>query len=66
MNSRKRQTKFHIWVLFAALGSMTFVFTIVLSQQSSSWPQWGHDQEHTGTVNVAGQNLNKKIGRAHV
>ena len=59
MNSRKRHTKFHIWVLFAALGSMTFVITTVLSQQSSAWPQWGHDQQHTGTVNVAGQNLNK-------
>src|SRR6266566_1257668 len=58
MNSRKRHTRFHIWVLFAALGSMTFVFTTVLSQQSSGWPQWGHDPQHTGTVNVAGQNLN--------
>src|SRR2546426_2272824 len=61
MNSRKRHTRFHIWVLFAALGSMTFVFTTVLSQQSSGWPQWGHDQQHTGTVNVAGQKLNKVL-----
>jgi len=37
---------------------MTFVLTTALSQQSSGWPQWGHDQQHTGTINVAGQNLN--------
>jgi len=37
---------------------MTFVLTTALSQQSSGWPQWGHDQQHTGTVGVAGQNLN--------
>jgi len=59
MYSRKRPSKFLIWSLFVALGSMSFVFTTVLSQQSPSWPQWGHDQQHTGAVSVAGQNLNR-------
>src|SRR5258707_1495298 len=58
MKPRRRFTGFHIVSLLMALGSMTFVFTTALSQQSASWPQWGHDQNHSGTVNVAGQNLN--------
>jgi len=37
---------------------MTFVLTTALSQGSATWPQWGHDQNHSGSVNVAGQNLN--------
>ena len=58
MKLTRRFTYIHILALLVALGSMTFVVNTVLSQQSSGWPQWGHDPQHTGTVNVAGQNLN--------
>jgi hypothetical protein len=40
-----------------ALVTMTFAVTIVLSQQSAVWPEWGHDAQHSGSVSVAGQNL---------
>ena len=35
--------------------AMTLSVTLALA---ADWPQWGHDPQHTGTVNVAGQNLN--------
>src|SRR5437879_4797860 len=61
MKSRRRLTRLQFVGLLVALVGMTFVFTSAFSQQSSGWPQWGHDQEHTGTVNVAGQKLNKVL-----
>lgn len=58
MKSLGKLTRLHLVAIFVALGSMTFVLTNVSSQQSSSWPQWGHDPQHTGAVTNAGQNLN--------
>jgi hypothetical protein len=40
---------------------MTFAVTAVLSQQTAAWPQWGHDPQHSGAVNVAAQNLNRVL-----
>ncbi len=55
MKSKIRYNRVHVVALFLALGSITFGLTRAFAQ---SWPQWGHDQNHTGAVNVAGQNLN--------
>src|ERR1051326_3619785 len=57
MHLRKRPTEFQIWIILA-IGCATFMFTNVFSQQNATWPEWGHDQQHSGAVNVAGQNLN--------
>jgi len=54
MNSKSRFTKVRILTLIA-LGVITLSLTHAFAD---NWPQWGHDQTHTGTVNVAGQNLN--------
>jgi hypothetical protein len=35
--------------------------TVPLFAQSLSWPQWGRDPQHTGQINVAGQNLNQVL-----
>src|SRR5438067_9466738 len=40
--------------LLFAVCNLTLGLTLALAQ----WPQWAHDQQHTGAVNVAGQNLN--------
>ena len=61
MKSLRRPTRFQIVALVVALGGMTFVLNTALSQQSSDWPQWGQDPQHTGTVNVAAQNLNQVL-----
>ena len=58
MRTIARFTLIRIFALLVMLGGTSFVVNTVLSQQSSGWPQWGHDPQHTGTVNVAGQNLN--------
>ncbi|PYS91879.1 MAG: hypothetical protein DMF64_11125, partial [Acidobacteria bacterium] len=36
---------------------MTLGLTLAFAQ----WPQWAHDQQHTGAINVAGQNLNNVL-----
>lgn len=54
MNSKSRFTKVRILTLIV-LGVITLGLTRAFAD---NWPQWGHDQTHTGTVNVAGQNLN--------
>lgn len=59
MKPRRRYTRFHALALLVALASMSLLATTVISQQGSGWPQWGHDPQHTGTVSVAGQNLNQ-------
>lgn len=58
MKTITRFTLIRIFALVVMLGGTSFVVNTVLSQQSSGWPQWGHDPQHTGTVNVTGQNLN--------
>jgi len=59
MTAKGRYPRIQIVALLVALGGMTFVLTTALSQQNSGWPEWGQDQTHIGTVNVAGQNLNR-------
>src|ERR1044071_4601964 len=47
----------------------TFILTLILSVQTAvyttafaqDWPQWGRNPQHTGQINVAGQNLNNNI-----
>src|SRR5437870_12178138 len=59
MKSIVRYTRVGIATLFVALCGVGLVLTTVSGQNTSpDWPQWRHDQNHTGTVNVAGQNLN--------
>src|SRR6266516_7177063 len=59
MKPKARYTRVGSSTLFVALCSLGLVLTIVSGQNTSTtWPQWGHDQNHTGSVNVAGQNLN--------
>ncbi len=42
--------------LLCALGATNLLSTAALGQ---SWPQWAHDQRHTGFINVTGQGLNR-------
>src|SRR2546421_5621817 len=37
--------------------ALTLGLTLALAQ----WPQWAHDQQHTGAIGVAGQNLNRVL-----
>jgi PQQ-like domain len=43
--------------LFVSACALTLGLTLALAQ----WPQWAHDQQHTGAINVAGQNLNRVL-----
>ncbi|MDQ1636857.1 MAG: hypothetical protein QOF62_196 [Pyrinomonadaceae bacterium] len=54
MNPILRATKLNLLILIA-LGAITFGLTQAFAD---NWPQWGHDQKHTGTSTAAGQNLN--------
>jgi len=54
MNPILRATKLHLLILII-LGGITFGLTQALAD---NWPQWGHDQVHTGRSTAAGQNLN--------
>src|SRR6476620_12630841 len=47
-----------ISVLMLVFAVETAVLTTALGQD---WPQWGLDPQHTGQINVAGQNLNQHI-----
>ena len=47
-----------ICILTLAFGLETVVLNAVLAED---WPQWGLDPQHTGQINVAGQNLNQNI-----
>jgi hypothetical protein len=55
MNPIRRATKLNLLILIA-LGAITFGLTQAFAD---NWPQWGHDQKHTGTSSAAGQNLNR-------
>ncbi len=54
MNPIRRATKLHLLTLIV-LGGITFGLTQAFAD---NWPQWGHDQKHTGTTTVNAQNLN--------
>jgi hypothetical protein len=58
MKSTRRYIPTYLWALLVAVGSMTLLITTASSQGSPTWPQWNHDPQHTGAINVAGQNLN--------
>jgi len=58
---RKRYTKVYVWVPLLALVCLTFVGVGVLSQGSGGWPQWAQNPQHTGFLNVVGQNLNNNL-----
>jgi len=47
-----------IYILTLALSLQT---TLVTTAMAQDWPQWGRDPQHTGQINVAGQNLNQNI-----
>src|SRR6266496_3195238 len=61
MKFRSRYPRVYLWVLLVALVFTTFAVTSVLSQQGPSWPQWAQNPQHTGFLNVAGQNLNQNL-----
>ena len=50
-----RATKLQLLTLIL-LGGVTLGLTQAFAD---NWPQWGHDQKHTGTSTAAGQNLNR-------
>ena len=54
MNPIRRSTKLHLLILII-LGGVTFGLTQAFAD---NWPQWGHDQVHTGASTETGQNLN--------
>jgi hypothetical protein len=35
--------------------------TTVFAQDGMNWPQWGQNPQHTGTINVVGQDLGEKL-----
>ncbi|HBB89082.1 MAG TPA: hypothetical protein DC047_15865 [Blastocatellia bacterium] len=55
MNPIRRATKLHLLILIS-LVAITFGLTQAFAD---NWPQWGHDQKHTGTSTATGQNLNR-------
>ena len=59
MKFKRRYIPTYLWALLVAAGSMTLLITAASSQGSPSWPQWGLNSQHTGEINVAGQNLNR-------
>jgi outer membrane protein assembly factor BamB len=48
-------------ILAIALASLHPILSVTLAQGILAWPQWGQNAEHTGTLNVAGQNLNQLL-----
>jgi hypothetical protein len=47
--------------LAVALWGVYRVPTTALAQSGASWPQWAQNPQHTGFLNVPGQNLNRNI-----
>ena len=47
-----------IFILTLALSMAASALTTALAQ---GWPQWGLNPQHTGQINVSGQNLNQNI-----
>lgn len=58
MNQRGRTfMRVSACALLFAVCNLTLGLTTALAQ----WPQWAHDPQHTGSINVAGQNLNRVL-----
>jgi hypothetical protein len=55
MKSTVRSRRIGIVTLVFFACAMTLGVTLAFA---AGWPQWGYDQQHTGAVTVAGQNLN--------
>jgi hypothetical protein len=54
MNTRRS-----VSTLFA--GAIVLAVARLAAQGSPAWPQWGQNAQHTGFLNVAGQNLNRIV-----
>ena len=47
-----------LYILTLVLSVQTILATTALGQE---WPQWGKDPQHTGSINVTSQSLNRNI-----
>jgi len=47
--------------LFLLMLAISLQTTLVTTAMGQDWPQWGRDPQHTGSINVAGQSLNRNI-----
>src|SRR3989441_5555735 len=62
MKSRRRVTKAYKVILFVTVCFASLVLmTTFAQQQSPSWPQWAQNPQHTGFLNVVGQDLNQNL-----
>ncbi len=62
MKTKRLWRPVFVCALFLALCSVSLVLTRVLADDddgSRSWPQWAQNPQHTGTIGVAGQQLNR-------
>ncbi|MFL6208133.1 MAG: hypothetical protein ACJ74W_04745 [Pyrinomonadaceae bacterium] len=48
-------------VLASILLMTACTLALGLTLAYAQWPQWAYDQQHTGSINVAGQNLNRVL-----
>src|SRR5262245_5396750 len=55
LNSSKSFAVLLLITVACALGTLT------RAADAPSWPQWGHDPSHTGTINVVGQSPNQVL-----
>jgi hypothetical protein len=60
MKSKHKNTRVKIRLLLMVMTGITFGIT---TASSHDWPQWGRDSQHTGAVNVAGQNPKKILAQ---
>ena len=62
MKSMRRYTRVGISTLFVAwCGASLVLTTSSVRAQSAAWPQWAQNPQHTGFLNVVGQNLNQNL-----
>ena len=62
MKLTTRIYRVYIATLFVAVCCVGLVLTTASAQQQSpSWPQWAQNPQHTGFLNVVGQNLNQNL-----
>ena len=59
MKQTRSFSRLYLAILVVAACSVCFVLTTAFAQQSQSWPQWGQNPQHTGFLNVKGQDLNQ-------
>ncbi len=61
MKSIGRYTRVYKAILFVAVCCAGLVLITASAQQGPSWPQWAQNPQHTGFLNVVGQNLNQNL-----